>query len=251
MSNHSIATPVAPIVSIIDGQAVTTSLEIARVFEKNHKDVLRAIAQLRAECDDEFAERNFALMSLDIDVGNGATRKSPTYHLTRDGFTLLAMGFTGAKALKFKLAYIQQFNAMEQLTAQLRDELRAKLHQRQAELNALDTPAAAPATTPSRAPGQPPPPTLTLAQIVRHDRFICTVHNDQFHLTPIMPDAFVATWREVAERIPHDLACRIEDVQAIFKAAHQEIERHNHHINANRNAARIASQPPRKGAAKW
>ena len=94
MSNHSIATPVAPIVSIIDGQAVTTSLEIARVFEKNHKDVLRAIAQLRAECDDEFAERNFALMSLDIDVGNGATRKSPTYHLTRDGFTLLAMGFT-------------------------------------------------------------------------------------------------------------------------------------------------------------
>ena len=226
MSNQSIATPVAPVVSIIDGQAVTTSLEIARVFDKRHDSVLRSIEQLRAECGVEH-HHNFAVMSLDIDIGNGATRTSPAYNLTRDGFTLLAMGFTGTKALQFKLAYIQQFNAMEQLTAQLRDELRAKLHQRQAELNALDTPAAAPATTPSRAPGQPLPPTLTLAQLVRHDRFICSIHGDQFHLTPIMPDAFVATWREVAERIPHDLACRMDDVFAIHRVCTQEIEHHH------------------------
>ena len=223
MPNQSIATPVAPIVSIIDGQAVTTSLEIARVFEKQHSHVLRSIEQLRAECDEDFTQSNFGLSEYTDPTG----RTLPTYNLTRDGFTLLAMGFTGTKALQFKLAYIQQFNAMEQLTAQLRDELRAKLHQRQAELNALDTPAAAPATTPSRAPGQPLPPTLTLAQLVRHDRFICSIHGDQFHLTPIMPDAFVATWREVAERIPHDLACRMDDVFAIHRVCTQEIEHHH------------------------
>jgi len=48
-----------------------------------------------------------------VDTGNGATRESPAYNLTRDGFTLLAMGFTGKKALAFKLAYIDAFNRME------------------------------------------------------------------------------------------------------------------------------------------
>ena len=227
MSNQSIATPVAPVVSIIDGQAVTTSLEIARVFEKQHAHVLRSIEQLRADCDEEFNRSNFGEASYEATQPNGGTATYKCYNLTRDAFTLVSMGFTGRRALQFKIGYIQQFNVMEQLTANLRDELRAKLYQRQAELNALDTPTAAPTPAASRAPGHPLPPTLTLAQLVRHDRFICSIHGDQFHLTPIMPDAFVATWREVAERIPHDLACRMDDVFAIHRVCTQEIEHHH------------------------
>ena len=227
MSNPSIATPVAPVVSIIDGQAVTTSLEIARVFDKRHDSVIRSIELLRSECGENHHHNFVETVTERENPSGGAPILSKAYHLTRDGFTLLAMGFTGAKALQFKLAYIQQFNAMEHMSAQLRDELRAKLYQRQAELNALDTPTAAPTPAASRAPGHPLPPTLTLAQLVRHDRFICSIHGDQFHLTPIMPDAFVATWREVAERIPHDLACRMDDVFAIHRVCTQEIEHHH------------------------
>lgn len=46
---------------------------------------------------------------------NGGARKDRAFNMTRDGFTLLAMGFTGKKALGFKLQYIQQFNFMEEM----------------------------------------------------------------------------------------------------------------------------------------
>ncbi|EHG5469588.1 single-stranded DNA-binding protein [Campylobacter coli] len=45
----------------------------------------------------------------------GKTRKDRCYNLTRDGFSLLAMGFTGKKALQFKIAFINAFNEMEKL----------------------------------------------------------------------------------------------------------------------------------------
>jgi len=101
-----------PVVQIQDGQAITTSIEVARVFERRHDDVLRTIKNLLTDLDKEHA-RNFAEMSITVDIGNGATRESPAYHLTRDGFTLLAFGFTGKKAMAFKLAYIDAFNRME------------------------------------------------------------------------------------------------------------------------------------------
>lgn len=105
-----------PVVSLEDGNPVTTSLEVARTFGKPHDEVLRRIRSVLAELSAEHA-RNFAEMSVSVDIGNGATRQSSAYRLTRDGFTLLAMGFTGKKALAFKLAYIDAFNRME---AQLR-----------------------------------------------------------------------------------------------------------------------------------
>jgi hypothetical protein len=40
-------------------------------------------------------------------------RKDRWFELTRDGFTLLAMGFTGARALEFKVAFLRRFNEME------------------------------------------------------------------------------------------------------------------------------------------
>lgn len=101
-----------PLVSLVDGNAVTTSTELARVFGKPHHRVLEAIRALLPNLPPEHAP-NFREMLQAIEIGNGATRQDPAYHLTRDGFTLLAMGFTGKKALQFKLAYIAAFNAME------------------------------------------------------------------------------------------------------------------------------------------
>lgn len=94
-------------VELKDGKAVTTSLKIAEVFGKPHKDVLKAIREL--ECPEDFAGRNFSPGSYK-DANN---QDRPMYFVARDGFTLLAMGFTGAKAMQFKVAYIEAFNAME------------------------------------------------------------------------------------------------------------------------------------------
>lgn len=95
------------LVQIIDGKAVTTSRQVAEVFEKQHKHVLRSIREL--ESPKEFNESNFGLVEYEDPKGE----KRPEYLITRDGFTLLAMGFTGKKAMEFKIAYINAFNAME------------------------------------------------------------------------------------------------------------------------------------------
>lgn len=110
---QAIACTTAPLVTVSHNRAITTSLVVAQHFNKNHRDVLRAIENVCADLPPEHA-RNFALMSLNVEIGNGATRKSPAYEITRDGFTLLAMGFTGKRALQFKLAYIDAFNKMEE-----------------------------------------------------------------------------------------------------------------------------------------
>jgi Rha family phage regulatory protein len=89
------------------------SLFVADYFEKNHKEVLRDIRKITADdsgLSDEFRERNFTL-SYYISKQN---KKQPCYYLTRDGFTMLVMGYTGAKAMKFKEMYIKRFNEMEQ-----------------------------------------------------------------------------------------------------------------------------------------
>jgi len=101
--------------SVVDGTPTTTSNEVAQHFGKQHKHVLDKIATLIAEMPAAFAEPNFRLSEFTDSTG----RTLPAYRLTRDGFTLLAMGFTGKKALAFKLAYIDAFNRME---AQLRGQ---------------------------------------------------------------------------------------------------------------------------------
>ncbi|MCE6033458.1 MULTISPECIES: Rha family transcriptional regulator [Levilactobacillus] len=90
-----------------DKQAVTSSLKVAETFGKNHRDVLRAI-------DDLKDVRNFAQMFSETNLPDSYGRNRRGYYLNRDGFTLLAMGFTGSKALQFKLQYIDAFNKMEQ-----------------------------------------------------------------------------------------------------------------------------------------
>ncbi len=86
---------------------VVTSLDIAETFGKRHADVLRDIEHL--QCSEEFTQRNFALTA----YKDASGKSNKEYLITRDGFTILVMGYTGEKAMKFKEAYIKQFNAME------------------------------------------------------------------------------------------------------------------------------------------
>lgn len=88
---------------------VVTSLDVAETFEKRHDNVIRDIADL--QCSKEFRLLNFE----ESNYINSQNHKQPMYYITRDGFTLLAMGYTGEKAMKFKEAYIKQFNAMEKV----------------------------------------------------------------------------------------------------------------------------------------
>ena len=100
-----------PSVQLIDGYPRVTSLSVSEHFEKQHKDVLRAIDSVMSECPSEFNQRNFAL----VDFTDAKGESRPMYQLSRDGFTLVAMGFTGKKALAWKVRYIEAFNAMEHL----------------------------------------------------------------------------------------------------------------------------------------
>lgn len=88
------------------------SLYVADFFEKQHKHVLRDIARItepKSGLSEEFVKSNFA-----ADKYLDATgRKLPCYQMTRDGFTMLVMGYTGAKAMRFKELYIKRFNEME------------------------------------------------------------------------------------------------------------------------------------------
>ena len=63
----------------------------------------------KLDCSAEFTERNFALSYYKDSSG----KSNKMYYITRDGFTILVMGYTGEKAMRFKEAYIRQFNAME------------------------------------------------------------------------------------------------------------------------------------------
>lgn len=102
-----------PIVTVQDGKVTASSKDIARIFGKRHAHVMDAIRDLMAQCPENFNEPNFRLMFIETKVGRGGMRKDPVYAMTRDGFTLLAMGFTGQKAMQFKIAYIEAFNRME------------------------------------------------------------------------------------------------------------------------------------------
>lgn len=99
-------------------RAAVTSLDVAETFGKAHDKVMRDIKNLG--CSAEFNAANFG----DIFYTDSMNRNQKAYVMTRDGFTLLVMGYTGDLAMKFKEAYIKQFNAME-------NALRGKLIERE------------------------------------------------------------------------------------------------------------------------
>lgn len=103
-----------------DQQAVTTSLKVAEVFGKHHFHIMRDINNLKKDVS------NFGDMFLEGNEPDSYGRDRRIYYMNRDGFTLLAMGFTGKKAMQFKLKYIEAFNAMESAINNMRpiDKLR-------------------------------------------------------------------------------------------------------------------------------
>lgn len=105
-----------PMITERDGIPVTTSRAVAEQFGKQHKNVIQAIDGLRATLDETEEGKAFNGLNFQpVTLPDGKGEKRPAYLLTRDGFTLLAMGFTGAKAVQFKVAYINAFNRMERL----------------------------------------------------------------------------------------------------------------------------------------
>lgn len=96
-----------PIVQTQDGAPMADSRDVAAYFGKNHFDVLKAIRNL--SCSPEFKERNFASFKIKDLTGESTSHVM----MTKDGFTFLAMGFTGGRAASYKERYIAAFNAME------------------------------------------------------------------------------------------------------------------------------------------
>lgn len=98
---------------IVEGRPVTSSRTVADYFSKKHSDVVRAIQTILAQKPELEASRNFAQWSEEVEIGSGAKRTVICYWMDRKGFSILAMGFTGAKALDFKCAFYDEFERME------------------------------------------------------------------------------------------------------------------------------------------
>jgi anti-repressor protein len=92
-----------------EGRVVVSSRHVARVFGKPHGIVTRSIRDLLDKCTPRFGRSNFALTAFKDSQG----RDQEEILMTRDGFTLLVMGYTGREAMGFKEAYIAEFNRME------------------------------------------------------------------------------------------------------------------------------------------
>ena len=117
----------APVLSIVQNTVTALSTDVANYFDKLHKNVIRDVERLiseiknRPQVFDFSSKLNFEPLEINLpsNLGNGSFIKSKAYRMTRDGFTLLVMGWTGEKALQFKLAWLDAFNRME-------EELRAQ-----------------------------------------------------------------------------------------------------------------------------
>lgn len=97
-------------VEIVNGKPCVTSLQVADAFEKEHKNVLADIRNTVSKCSESFTGLNFQLSEYTDSTG----RKLPMYLLTKDGFVMLAMGYTTLEAMRVKEAYIAKFNEMEE-----------------------------------------------------------------------------------------------------------------------------------------
>jgi phage regulator Rha-like protein len=134
-------TPETSLVFLVSERPVASSLDVAAHFGKNHRHVLRAIQKHLEDMREVFNQPNFGLVD-ESKIGlardgsgffflgsylDAKGEQRPMYNLTRDGFSLLAMGFTGKAALIWKMRYIEAFNAME---AHLLDKEKSLLNYR-------------------------------------------------------------------------------------------------------------------------
>ena len=103
----------APAITVCNGLATVLTTNIAEVFEKEHRNVVRDVEDIIQRTPED-RRGNFIPVELErpSNLGKGIV-KYKAYALTKAGFTFLAMGFTGEKADKFKWAYIDEFDRME------------------------------------------------------------------------------------------------------------------------------------------
>ena len=99
------------------GRPTCLSTDLARHFQKKHLHILRDIDRIRSLCPAPFNESNFGL----VDYVDAKGERRRAYRLTRDAFSLLVMGMTGPAAIRWKLRYIEAFNAMERELAERQD----------------------------------------------------------------------------------------------------------------------------------
>ncbi|MCC5427830.1 MULTISPECIES: Rha family transcriptional regulator [Clostridium] len=95
--------------SIQNGQPVVTSRQITDDFGKEHSKVIRSIETII----ESNSSQNWLQYFIPSEYKDNSGKSNKEYLLTRNGFSLLVMGFTGAKALQWKLKYIEAFNKME------------------------------------------------------------------------------------------------------------------------------------------
>lgn len=97
-----------------EGKPMVSSRDMALRFQKKHKHILEEIRRIQSMVPKDFYEPNFRPIEESILLPHsGGIRKDPAYLLTRDAFSLLAMGFTGKAAIQWKLKYIKAFNLLE------------------------------------------------------------------------------------------------------------------------------------------
>lgn len=105
------------LVMIENDRVLTTSLKVADTFDKPHNDVMKSVRKLISEID--AGKISPVKMFDEASYVDKKGEQRPMYYMNRDGFTLLAMGFTGKKALEFKIKYIDAFNRMEEKLKEL------------------------------------------------------------------------------------------------------------------------------------
>lgn len=162
------------LVTSYNGVLVADSLEVADRFGKRHADVIRSIEDIgrnlitqNCVLDGYFIEDSYP------DNRNGRRRKK--YLLTRDGFSLLVMGFTGPAALHWKLLYIEAFNKMEEKLRQSQPDITDMVSQITTQVIQTLLPEIKKAVTPPEPP-QPPKPKYIYAVVSMDGVKKTTVH---------------------------------------------------------------------------
>ena len=115
---NAVAIDFEQFVQINHSEPVTTSEFVAKAFGKEHKNILRKIEEIFTQVPDSFIKLNFKFNEKLVKVGFGE-RHDKFYELTKDGFILLVMGFTGKNAMSIKIAYINAFNAIAEKLRQI------------------------------------------------------------------------------------------------------------------------------------
>ncbi|WP_371751572.1 Rha family transcriptional regulator [Snodgrassella alvi] len=115
---NAVAIDFEQFVQINHSEPVTTSEFVAKAFGKEHKNILRKIEEIFTQVPDSFFKLNFKFNEKLVKVGFGE-RRDKFYELTKDGFILLVMGFTGKNAMSIKIAYINAFNAIAEKLRQI------------------------------------------------------------------------------------------------------------------------------------